>query len=85
MQTTGTIMDLSIDFKTQKSKISLLLDIEELEYIEQLKNEDKLNIELKKYRNKRSLDANAYCWVLCDRIAKELCKDGARITKEQVY
>lgn len=34
---------------------------------------------------KRSLDANSYCWVLCDKIAKELCKDGTIVTKEDVY
>lgn len=44
-----------------------------------------MNIELKKWYQKRSLDANAYCWVLCDKIAKELSKDGTVITKEQVY
>lgn len=32
--------------------------------------------ELKEYKQKRSLDSNAYCWVLCDEIAKELSKDG---------
>lgn len=85
MQATGTITDLSIDLKTKNPKISLLLEIDNVEAIEKLKNEQKLNVELKKYRNKRSLDANAYCWVLCDRIAKELCKDGAIVTKEQVY
>ena len=85
MQTTGLITDISIDFATRKSKISLLLDTNELEAVEQLKNEDKLNIELKKYRNRRSLDANSYCWVLCDKIAKELSKDGTPITKEKVY
>ena len=85
MQTTGIITDLGIDYKTQNSKISLLLDTKELQAIEQLKNTDKLNIEIKKYRNKRSLEANSYCWVLCDRIAKELCKDGSIVTKEQVY
>lgn len=50
-----------------------------------MKNEDKLNIELKKWYQKRSLDANAYCWVLCDKIAKELSKDGTVVVKEQVY
>ena len=85
MQVTGIITDLGIDYKTQNSKISLLLDTKELEVIEKLKNEQKLNIELKKYRNKRSLDANSYCWVLCDKIAKELSKEGTIITKEQVY
>lgn len=85
MQTTGIITDINIDYKTRKSKISLLLDTKEIEVVEQLKNENKLNIELKKYRKQRSLDANAYCWVLCDKIAKELSKDGTIVTKEAVY
>lgn len=85
MQTTGIITDINIDYKTQKSKISLLLDTKELDTIEQLKNQDKLNIELKKWYKKRSLDANAYCWVLCDMIAKELSKDGEVVTKEIIY
>ena len=85
MQTTGIITDINIDYKTRKSKISLLLDTKEIEVVEQLKNENKLNIELKKYRKQRSLDANAYCWVLCDKIAKELSKDGTIVTKEAIY
>lgn len=35
---------------------------------------------LKEYRKKRSLDANAYCWVLIDKIASALGQ-----TKEAVY
>ncbi len=41
--------------------------------------------ELKEYKPKRSLDSNAYCWVLCDEIAKELSKNGTIITKEKIY
>lgn len=85
MQTTATMTDINLDLKTRKPKISLLLDTKDIDIVEQLKNEEKLNIELKKYRKKRSLDANAYCWVLCDKIAKELCKDETIITKEKVY
>ena len=36
--------------------------------------------EIKEYHKKRSLDANAYCWVLCKEIADKL-----HITKEEVY
>ncbi|MEG1074913.1 MAG: hypothetical protein RSF84_07220 [Ruthenibacterium sp.] len=36
--------------------------------------------EIKEYRAKRSLDANAYFWVLCDKIAAE-----TRISKEEIY
>lgn len=81
MQTTAIITDINIDFNTRKPKISLLLDTKELDIVEELKNENKLNVELKKYRKKRSLDANAYCWVLCDKIAKQI----GNITKEDVY
>ena len=80
MQTTAKITDINIDFETKKTKISLLLDTNELDVVRELKNEDKINIDLKKYRQKRSLDANAYCWVLCDKIAKTI---GS--TKEEVY
>ena len=70
MQTTGIIEDISIDYKTRKSKISLLLDTKEIEIVEQLKNENKLNVELKKYREKRSLNANNYFW----KLLQELCE-----------
>lgn len=84
MQCTGVIEDINIDFKTKKPKITLLLN--EREYLNSIENlkKDKLSIELKKHRNKRSLDANSYCWVLCDLIAKELSKQSIT-TKEEVY
>lgn len=85
MTNTGTLQDISIDYKTNKAKITLLLDTRDsIPSLEELK-EDKLSVEIKKYRKKRSLDANSYCWVLCDNIAKELSKDGTPITKEKVY
>lgn len=80
MQTTGIINDISIDFNTQKPKISLLLDTNEINIVEELKNENKLNVELKKYRKKRSLDANAYMWLLISKLQEKL-----DITKEEIY
>lgn len=50
--------------------------------IEQTKDKE---FELKEFKEKRSLNANAYCWVLCDKIAKELSKEGTVTTKEIVY
>lgn len=47
----GIINDISIDFNTRKPKISLLLDTNELSIVEELKNENKLNIELKNIVN----------------------------------
>lgn len=42
--------------------------------------EHELDIEIKRHRNRRSLDANAYAWVLIDRIAEAMS-----ITREEVY
>ena len=84
MQTTGIITNLDIDYETRKPKISVVLDTNEISIVEQLKNESKLNIEMKKWYKKRSLDANSYCWVICDLIAKELSKNGIT-TKEEIY
>ena len=70
LDTTGAITDIGIDYKTNKTKISLLLDTKALDIVEELKNEYKLNIELKKKRKKRSLDANLYFW----KLLQELCE-----------
>lgn len=81
---TGIIQDISIDYISDKPKITLLLNERDcLNSIENLKD-DKLTIDIKKWRKKRSLDANSYCWVLCDKIAKELSKESI-VTKEEVY
>lgn len=50
-----------------------------------LEQDKEKQFELKEYYEKRSLNANGYCWVLCDKIAKEMSKDGQVITKEIVY
>ena len=45
------------------------------------KHKDKLyNLEVKEYRQKRSLDANAYCWVLIHKLA-----EATRLTPVEVY
>ena len=54
IDTTGIITDLNIDFNTSKPKITILLDTNNKELVEGLKNDGKLNIELKKYRKKRA-------------------------------
>ena len=44
-----------------------------------------VDITIVKHRNRRSNDANAYCWVLCSKLAEVLSKDGQIHTKEEVY
>ena len=63
---------------SNKWQITIEVD-EEPGFYENLKDKD-LNIDIKQYRQKRSLDANAYCWVLCTRIAGIL-----NTSKDEVY
>lgn len=85
MELTGIIEDMSIDYKSGKPKVTFILNEREcLNQLEKIKD-DKLYIKVDKKRNKRSLDANSYMWLLTDKIAKELCKDGTILTKEDIY
>lgn len=71
---------LQIEQGLSKSKISLEISNSDIDYISQLKNENILNLELKKPTKKRSLDANAYCWVLLGKL-----QDKLGIEKEIIY
>lgn len=86
METTGQITDLSMDFKTQKAKIVLLLDTKQLDLVEELKNLDKLDVKIKKHRKHRSLDANAYFWKLltelCDTVGIDTIEEYKKRVKE---
>lgn len=69
MEFNGCLTGLSRDWNTDLVQISFSIDDESvLKEIEKLKN-SKLSIQVKKYRKKRSLDANAYLWVLCSKLA----------------
>ena len=80
MNFTGKLVGVTHDWFT--NKIRLMFEIEEkpTEAINDLLECDKLAIEAKKWRKKRSLDANAYCWVLCTKIA-----DKIGSSKDEVY
>lgn len=49
-----------------------------------LDKEKEYVIEIKKQSKSRSMNANAYCWILCQKLALELSKNGY-ISKEDVY
>lgn len=70
METTGILEEISIDYKTNKPKISFLInDKSKLPTIEELKG-IKLKIIAKKDIKKRSLNANNYFW----KLLQELCE-----------
>lgn len=54
--------------------------IEKLESLGEIDRDKEYDVEIKKHRQKRSLDANGYMWALADKIA-----DSVHSTKEEVY
>lgn len=83
MQTTGKLTDINIDFQTKRPKITLLLDNKQITNIEELKDL-KLDVEIRKYRKKRSLDANKYFWKLLSEYSEEKEVDTIGEYKERV-
>lgn len=77
MEFTGKIETISKDIVSGKMRITFMAN-EEMNIIngyEELKLVDKLAIIAKKFRNKRSLDANGYMWVLLQKMAEVLKTD----------
>ena len=71
------------DFKflvNGKIEITFTCDKSILRQFESLKDDIDLTVQVKEYRQKRSLSQNAYMWVLLDEIAKAVNR-----SKEDVY
>lgn len=79
---TGKITNFSLDYKTQKAVLTLELNERNkaTKMYDSLNQVEKLSIEIDKYRGKRSPNANAYCWVLCGKIA-----DCVGASKDEIY
>ena len=52
--------------------------------LSKIKPDVEYTVEIKNKSKRRSISANNFCWTLCQRIAKELSKNGY-IGKEDVY
>lgn len=78
MKITGQIKDITRDLN---GHLLLSMTVEAApEQLGGLRGET-LDIELDKKRNKRSTNANAYLWVICDKIAKRI----GNTSKERIY
>ena len=63
---------------------NILIPAPKDEEINKIDENSEYTVTLTKKSKKRSLNANAYAWVLCDKIARELSKN-AYISKNDVY
>lgn len=57
-----------------------------LEIINWLYQQDRVKkFDIEEHKEKRSLNANSYCWLLCTKIADKLTNNYNPLTKEDVY
>lgn len=71
MEFTGRLKDVSRDWQTGQYNITFTMnEASAINEIDNIKDVDKLSIKAVKHRQKRSLDANAYMWVLLQKIAE---------------
>ena len=82
MQFTGKVAGLVQDYATGTFTISFTVNERAAvtSGYDSIKALDKLDVKAVKHRKKRSLDANAYAWVLMSKIA-----DALGTSKEEVY
>lgn len=76
MEFTGRIKDVSRDWQTNQYNITFTInEASAVGEIDNIKDADKLSIKAVKYRRKRSLDSNAYAWVLMQKLAEAAQSD----------
>lgn len=84
MESTAMISDIGIDYKTNKAKITFLFDNKEvLAQAEELQDK-KLNVQAKKWYKKRSNNANAYLWVLIEKLSEKLNMSRLEVYKKHI-
>lgn len=79
---TGKIHSVSVDYFSGKPMVTFALNEvnSAREMVDELKSLEKLSLKIGKFKQKRSLDANAYCWTLIGKIAEK-----TKVPKEEVY
>lgn len=79
---TGNVQNLAIDFKSGKAVLTLLINEKNdaAACFDKLLDADKIAVKIDKYREKRSLNANAYAWLLIGKIG-----DILNASKDDVY
>lgn len=76
----GMILDVGIDYKSGKRKITLSMDSDDCLVELQDLQDRTVDVQIKRATHARSMKANAYTWVLLQNLAEKL-----QTSKEDVY
>lgn len=75
MEFTGKVISCDSNYFTGNRTITFSVNENVMDQVQNIKDIEKLKITAVKFRNKRSTDANAYCWVLLQKMAEVLGTD----------
>lgn len=75
MDCTGRLIDISNDWESGRFRLTFEVNEDVRSQLDFIKDCEKLSIKADKHRKKRSLDANAYCWVLLQKLAESCNSD----------
>lgn len=70
MECTGRLIEISKNWKSGQFRLTYEVNEDVTGEVDSIRECEKLNISVKKFREKRSLDANAYAWVLLQKLAE---------------
>ena len=85
MEFTGKLQNVSRDWQTGQWNITFTMnEASAINEVNNIQSCEKLSIKAVKHRNKRSLDANAYCWVILQKIAEVLHQDKWNVYLEML-
>lgn len=81
MDCTGKIQNITKDYVSGQLQITFAInEPSAINAVNDIKDCEKLSIKAEPYKKKRSLDANAYAWVLFTKIA-----DAVNSSKDEIY
>lgn len=75
MEATGRLTEVSRDWQNGKLRLTFEINEDIPNAVNEINGVDKLAIKADKYREKRSLDSNAYAWLLMQKIAEAVHSD----------
>ena len=83
---TGRISNISVSYGTGRPLITFELEDKTSAFsmAEKLMPEKRISIKIDKHKKKRSLDANAYCWVMIGKLAEKLNVPTSEIYRKAI-
>ena len=83
MESKGILKDVSRDWKTGRMRLTFEFESDVAASIDKIKDKS-LRITVKQWRDKRSLDANAYYWVLLSKLAEKVGNSKPRMHNQML-